>query len=116
MKPKDLYYQISEIYNNFEYNKSKLIIDNFMIISKDNYYLCYQQFDDGSKIQFRLEVNYLPSKIGDEDYVEYSMIYDLKTSEGDYPTLRIEGDKDIPEPIMNKIKPIIRQFKLNQLV
>lgn len=115
MKPKDLYHQIAEIYNNFEF-KYKLLIDNFMIISKDNYYLCYQQFDDGSKIQFRVEVNYLLSKIGDEDYVEYSMIYDLKTSEGDYPTLRIEDGKNIPEPMMNIIKPIIRQFKLNQLV
>lgn len=115
MKPKDLYYQIAEIYNNFEY-KSKLLIDNFMIISNDNYYLCYYELDNGSKIQFRLEVNYLTSKIGDEDYVEYSMIYELKTSEGDYPTLRIEGDKDIPRPILDNIKPIIRQFKLNQLV
>ena len=77
MKPKDLYYQITEIYINFEY-KSKLLIDNFMIISKDNYYLCYQQFDDGSKIQFRLEVNYLPSKIGDEDYVEYMTLKQVK--------------------------------------
>jgi hypothetical protein len=115
MKPKDLYHQIAEIYNNFEF-KYKLLIDNFMIISKDNYYLCYHELDDGSKIQFRLEVNYLPSKIGDEDYVEYTMVYDLKTSKGNSPTIQIEGDKSIPEPMMDKIKPIIRQFKLNQLI
>ena len=115
MTPKDLYYQIAEIYNNFEF-KSNLLIDNFMIISKDNYYLCYHEFDDGSKIQFRLEVNYLLSKIGDEDYVEYSMVYDYKTPQGSSPTIRIEGDKNIPENMIKHIKPIIRQFKLNQLV
>jgi hypothetical protein len=115
MKPKDLYYQIAEIYNNFEF-RTKLLIDNFMIISKDNYYLCYHELNDGSKIQFRLEVNYLPSKIGDEDYVEYTMVYDLKTGQGNSPTIQIEGDKIIPEPMMDKIKPIIRQFKLNQLI
>ncbi len=114
MTPKDLYYQIAEIYNNFEF-KSNLLIDNFMIISKDNYYLCYHEFD-GSKIQFRLEVNYLLSKIGDEDYVEYSMVYDYKTPQGSSPTIRIEGDKNIPEDMIKHIKPIIRQFKLNQLV
>ena len=115
MIPKDLYYQITEIYNNFEFS-TKLLIDNFMIISKDNYYLCYHELDNGSKVQFRLEVNYLPSKIGDEDYVKYSMIYDHKTDQGDYPTIRIEGETNIPEPEMNRIKPIIRQFKLNQLI
>jgi hypothetical protein len=115
MKPKDLYHQIAEIYNNFEFS-TKLLIDNFLIISKDNYYLCYHKLDNGSTVQFRLEVNYLPSKIEDEDYVEYTMIYDHKTSQGDSPTIRIEGDKNIPEPIMNIIKPIIRQFKLKQLI
>ncbi len=114
MTPKDLYYQIAEIYNNFEF-KSNLLIDNFMIISKDNYYLCYHEFD-GSKIQFRLEVNYLLSKIGDEDYVEYSMVYDYKTPQGSSPTIRVYGDKNIPEDMIKHIKPIIRQFKLNQLV
>lgn len=114
MKPKDLYYQIAEIYNNFEY-KSKLLIDNFMIISKGNYYLCYYELDNGSKIQFRLEVNYIITKVN-EDFVEYTMVYDAKTDEGNFPPMRIDHDKDIPEPIMNKIKPIIRQFKLNQLV
>jgi len=44
------------------------------------------------------------------------MIYDHKTDQGDYPTIRIEGETNIPEPMMNRIKPIIRQFKLNQLI
>ena len=107
MKPKDLYHQIAEIYNNFEFS-TKLIIDEFMIIFKDNYYLCYHKLDDDSKIQLRLEV--------DKDYTEYTMIYDFNTDKGHYPVIQIENDQDIPEPIMNKIKPIIRHFKLNQLI
>lgn len=114
MTPKDLYQQIEVIYNNSEY-KSKLLINNFMIIFQDNYYLCYHELDNGSKIQFRLEVNFIIPNIGHE-YTEYSMVYDYKTEQGSSPTIRIDGEKNIPEPILNIIKPVIRQFKLDQLI
>jgi hypothetical protein len=124
MTPEQLFKIIQDIYNTHQFS-SKLLIDNFMIISKDNYYLCYHELDNGllmdsnswtlNKIQFRLEVNYLPSKIGDEGYVEYSMIYDNKTDQG-VPTIRIEGDKNIPESMMDKIKPIIRNFRLKTII
>jgi hypothetical protein len=54
MTSKQLYKLIETIYNHFDDFKSKMLIDNFMIIKRDNYYQGFISVTDNLKLQFKI--------------------------------------------------------------
>ena len=55
MTPKQLYKHIETIYNHFDDFKSKMLIDNFLIIKRDSYYQGFISVTDNLKLQFKIE-------------------------------------------------------------
>ena len=68
MTPNQLYNHIETIYNHFDDFKSKMLIDNFLIIKRDSYYQGFISVTDNTKLQFKISkleeiINRLKSKI-----------------------------------------------------
>ena len=107
MTTRQLYKHIETIYNNFDF-KSKLLIDNLMIIGKDNYYQLFLSISDNHKLQLRISKQYSIIK---KTY--YILHYEI-----------LDGNKDqnyeikdiVPEQITSLLLPTIRQFNINLLL
>jgi len=101
MTTKELYNQIHTIYCNNDF-KSKLLINDLFILSQDNIYLVLIGSD---KTQFRVEIEY-----SWHSETKYKLVF----QDGTLPYK--ESYDDVPDIILEKILPTLRDFKLNELL
>lgn len=107
MTTEELYKHIDILYNNFDF-KSKLLIDNLLIIGKDNYYQVFLNISDNHKLQFRISKQY--SIIKNIYYIFHYEITHEKESESYHDLIEF-----IPKKVVDLILPTIRDFKLKIL-
>jgi hypothetical protein len=121
MTPKELYKHIETIYNHSDDFKSKMLIDNFLIIKRDNYYQCFISITDNLKLQFKIVpgltrvLNHLT-----EDKTYYRLHYEIVNGE------KIEGilsyresyeiTREIPQSFLNLFNPTLREFKIKMIM
>ena len=110
MKISTLWYQVQDIYNKFEFS-SKLMVNDLMIISTDNYYICYfEWFTSGEwgkqKFALRLEKDFSVTQMESKykAFIEYN----------DNDVHRFEDE--LPEKWANLIKPVFRDFLLESIL
>jgi len=116
MTPKQLYKHIETIYNHFEDFKSKMLIDNFIIIKKDNYYQVFISVTDNLKLQFKIEFedgkNYRT-----DDKAYYRLHYEILNGEdGKDFQERYEITGEIPQSFLNLFNPTLREFKIKMVM
>lgn len=109
---KKLWEDIRLIYEGLNFSK-RLIIDDLMIISQDNYYLLHYQPNDGDFTQIRIEKDYNLVRIWGGD-VPYDMVNYKIHVEVDNQIYTSE--KSMIELTYKIITPHLREVKLNQLV
>lgn len=102
MKIENLWIQIEIIYKNFNFS-SKLMVNDLMIISQDNYYLCH--YHSINKFSIRLEKEYSMSQMN----YNYKAIIETSNNFNDHQIF----DDVIPEKFIDIIKPILRNFQLD---
>ncbi len=103
-----LYKHIETIYNNFDF-KSKLLIDNLIIIGNDNYYQLYLNISDTHKLQLKISKQY--SIIKNTYYIFHYEIIDGEETQS------LHDIKDtIPQKVLELLLPTIRQFNINLLL
>lgn len=110
MKISTLWSQIQSIYDKFEFS-SKLMVNDLMIISKDNYYLCYFEWYTPKewgkeKFSLRLEKDFSLTEMESK----YKAFIEYNSSEIN----RFEDE--LPEKWANLIKPILRNFQLEVIL
>ena len=108
MTTEELYKHIDILYNNFDF-KSKLLIDNLLIIGKDNYYQVFLNISDNHKLQFRISKQY--SIIKNIYYIFHYEITHEKESESYHDLIEF-----IPQKLVELFLPTIRQFNINLLL
>jgi len=116
MRPKELYKHIETIYNHFEDFKSKMLIDNFLIIKRDSYYQGFISITDNLKLQFKIAF-----EDGTNHQTDYTTYYRLN-----YEILNGEDGKDfqeryeitgeIPQSFLNLFNPTLREFKIKMIM
>ena len=121
MRPKELYKHIETIYNHFEDFKSKMLIDNFMIMKRDNYYQCFISVTDNLKLQFKIApgltrvLNHLT-----EDKTHYRLHYEIVNGEKTEGILSYresyEITGEIPQLFLNLFNPTLREFKIKMIM
>lgn len=120
MRPRQLYKNIETIYNHFDDFKSKMLIDNFLIIKRDNYYQCFISITDDLKLQFKISLNHQS-----EDTSYYKLYYEIVKNVrvgtkligpvyGE-ETESCETTGEIPQPFLNLFNPILREFKIKMI-
>jgi hypothetical protein len=115
MRPKQLYKHIETIYNHFDDFKSKLLIDNFIIIKRDSYYQGFISIEDNLKLQFKIVLNTLPQspnttyRLG----LRYRLHYEILNGE---KTERYEITGEIPESFLNLFNPTLRELKIKMIM
>jgi len=108
MTTRQLYKHIETIYNNFDF-KSKLLIDNLIIIGNDNYYQLYLNISDTHKLQLKISKQY--SIIKNTYYIFHYEIIDGEETQS------LHDIKDtIPQKVLELLLPTIRQFNINLLL
>ena len=108
MTPKELYKHIETIYNHFEDFKSKMLIDNFMIIKRDNYYQGFISITDNLKLQFKIVLN---NRTDGTTY--YRLHYEILNGE---KTESYEITGEIPQSFLNLFNPTLREFKIKMIM
>jgi len=108
MTTEQLYNHINTLYNNFDF-KSKLLIDNLIIIGKDNYYQLYLNISDTHKLQLKISKQY--SIIKNTYYIFHYEISNGTENETDHDLIEF-----IPKKVVDLITPTIRQFNINLLL
>lgn len=115
MTPKQLYKHIETIYNHFEDFKSKMLIDNFMIIKRYgvglpsvNSYQCFISVTDNLKLHFNISLNH---RTDDKTY--YRLHYDILNGE---KTERYEITREISQSFLNLFNPTLREFKIKMIM
>jgi hypothetical protein len=108
MTPKELYKHIETIYNHFEDFKSKMLIDNFMIIKRDNSYHCFISVTDNLKLHFNISLNHRT-----EDTSYYRLRYDILNGE---ETESYETTGEVPQSFLNLFNPTLREFKIKMIM
>jgi len=116
MTPKELYKQIETIYNHFDDFKSKMLIDNFLIIKRDSYYQGFISITDNLKLQFKIEFedgkNYRT-----DDKAYYRLHYEILNGEdGKDFQERYEITGEIPQSFLNLFNPTLREFKIKMVM
>ena len=112
MTPKELYKHIETIYNHFEDFKSKMLIDNFMIIKRYNYYQCFISVTDNLKLQFKIAFE--DGTQHQTDYTTYyRLYYEILNGEeiGQYETTG-----EVPQSFLNLFNPTLREFKIKMIM
>lgn len=113
MTIEELYNHIETLYNNFDF-KSKLIIDNLIIIGKDNYYQLFLSLSDNHKLQLRISKQYsIIKNTSGRRCVDYILNYEIIDSNESQNYNEIK-DK-VPEQVIKLLLPTIREFKLKIL-
>ena len=109
MKISTLWSQIQSIYDNFEFS-SKLMVNDLMIISKDNYYICYFEWytPEWGKEKFALRLE------KDFSITEMESKYKAFIEYNDNDVHRF--DDELPEKWSNLIKPVLRNFQLESIL
>jgi len=106
-----LWNDIQLIYDGFNF-RSKLLIDNLMIISQDNYYLLHYQPNDGEFTQIRVEKDYNLVRIWGGD-VPYDMVnYKIHVEVG---SQIYTSENSMIELAYKIITPFLRELKLNKI-
>ena len=108
MTPKQLYKHIETIYNHFEDFKSKMLIDNFIIIKRDNSYQGFISITDNLKLQFKIVLN---NRTDDTTY--YRLHYEILNGE---KTERYEITREISQSFLNLFNPTLREFKIKMIM
>lgn len=108
MTPEELYKHIETIYNHFEDFKSKMLIDNFMIIKRDNYYQGFISITDNLKLQFKIVLN---NRTDGTTY--YRLHYEILNGE---KTESYEITGEIPQSFLNLFNPTLREFKIKMIM
>ena len=108
MTPKQLYKHIETIYNHFEGFKSKMLIDNFIIIKRDNSYQGFISITDNLKLQFKIVLNNLT-----DDTTYYRLHYEILNGE---KTESYEITREIPQSFLNLFNPTLREFKIKMIM
>ena len=108
MRPKQLYKHIETIYNHFDDFKSKMLIDNFMIIKRDNSYQGFISITDNLKLQFKIVLNHRT-----EDKIYYRLHYEILNGE---KTESYEITREIPQSFLNLFNPTLREFKIKMIM
>jgi hypothetical protein len=118
MTPKQLYKHIETIYNHFDDFKSKMLIDNLIIIKKDNYYQGFISVTDNLKLQFKIVFEDGTNHRTD-DKAYYRLHYEISTNvhplNGE-ETERFEITGEIPQSFLNLFNPTLREFKIKMLL
>ena len=117
MTTKQLYKHIETIYNHFDDFKSKMLIDNFLIIKRDSYYQGFISVTDNLKLQFKIEFedgkNYRT-----DDKAYYRLHYEIISqwrNNGEI-TERHEITGEIPQSFLNLFNPTLREFKIKMIM
>jgi len=108
MTTEQLYNHINTLYNNFDF-KSKLLIDNLIIIGNDNYYQLYLNISDTHKLQLKISKQY--SIIKNTYYIFHYEISNGTENESYHDLIEF-----IPKKVVDLIIPTIRQFNINLLL
>ena len=114
MTPKELYKHIEIIYNHFEGFKSKMLIDNFLIMKRDNSYQCFISFTDNLKLHFNISLNH---RTDDKTY--YKLHYEILNGEEAHRTRyteRYETTGEVPKVFLNLFNPTLREFKIKMIM
>ena len=112
MTSKQLYKHIETIYNHFEDFKSKMLIDNFMIIKRDNFYQGFISITDNLKLQFKIAFE--DGTQHRTDYkAYYRLYYEIVNGEeiGQYETTG-----EVPQSFLNLFNPTLREFKIKMIM
>lgn len=112
MRPGELYKHIETIYNHFEDFKSKMLIDNFMIIKRDNYYQCFISVTDNLKLQFKIAFED-GTQHRTDDTTYYRLHYEILNGE---KTESYEITREIPQSFLNLFNPTLREFKIKMIM
>jgi len=112
MTTNQLYKHIETIYNHFDDFKSKMLIDNFIIIKKDNYYQGFISVTDNLKLQFKIVFEDGTNHRTD-DKAYYRLHYEILNGE---ETERYEITSEIPQSFLNLFNPTLREFKIKMLL
>ena len=112
MTPRQLYKHIEIIYNHFEDFKSKMLIDNFMIIKRDNFYQGFISITDNLKLQFKISLIH-PT----DDKAYYKLYYEILSSlRNGEKTESYEITGEIPQSFLNLFNPTLREFKIKMIM
>ena len=112
MTSKQLYKHIETIYNHFEDFKSKMLIDNFMIIKRDNIYQGFISITDNLKLQFKISLIH-PT----DDKAYYKLYYEILSSlRNGEKTESYEITGEIPQSFLNLFNPTLREFKIKMIM
>jgi len=127
MRPKQLYKHIETIYNHFDDFKSKVLIDNFIIIKRDNYYQGLISVTDNLKLQFKISLIH-PT----DDKAYYKLYYEIFQISDFYSSIKTElnmigpvyGEEtesyeitgEIPQSFLNLFNPTLRELKIKMIM
>lgn len=101
MKISTLWNQIKFIYDNSDFPNK--LLNNLLIISRDNYYyLCWSE-GNGRSVSLRLEIDFKISKMKSEYKAEIN-------------GFGSEFTDDIPDEFLKDIIPILRDFQLDTIL
>lgn len=115
MTPNQLYNHIETIYNHFDDFKSKMLIDNFLIIKRDSYYQGFISVTDNTKLQFKI------SKLEEREYhtTHYELQYEIIENPATSPKKFACSDEfmtKIPQSFLNLFNPTLREFKIKMVM
>ena len=121
MRPKQLYKHIETIYNHFDDFKSKMLIDNFLIIKRDNFYQGFISVTDNLKLQFKISLIH-PT----DDKAYYKLHYEIvknvqvgpkyEFAKNGEETEGYEITGEIPQSFLNLFNPTLREFKIKMIM
>ena len=116
MRPKQLYKHIETIYNHFDDFKSKMLIDNFIIIKRDNYYQGFISVTDNLKLQFKISLIH-PT----DDKAYYKFYYEIVKNvqvgaKNGEETESYEITGKIPQSFLNLFNPTLRELKIKMIM
>jgi hypothetical protein len=91
-----------------------MLIDNLIIIKKDNYYQGLISVTDNLKLQFKISLIH-PT----DDKAYYKLYYEIPTNvhplNGE-ETERFEITGEIPQSFLNLLNPTLREFKIKMIL
>ena len=121
MTPKQLYKHIETIYNHFDDFKSKMLIDNFIIIKRDNSYQGFISVTDNLKLQFKISLNHQS-----DDTTYYKLHYEIvknvqvgpkyEFAKNGEETEGYEITGEIPQSFLNLFNPTLRELKIKMIM
>ena len=113
MTPKQLYKHIETIYNHFEDFKSKMLIDNFMIIKRDNSFQGFISVTDNLNLKFKISLIYRTDATS-----YYRLHYEIVKNvtfgakNGEETESYEITTGEIPQSFLNLFNPTLREFKI----